>query len=74
MSEKINHLEAYLLNHVEDGVKYVRAKEIAEYMYLTPKQIGVLLSKLHKSNDSTVSVEKWARHKSTTWQIKKSTS
>lgn len=74
MSDKISRLESYLVEHVGNGVEYVRAKEISEEIDLTPKQVGVFLSQLRNKEDSEVVVSKWARHKSTTWQVKKSKS
>jgi hypothetical protein len=59
---------AYLHNSVASGERYFRAKNIADAIGLTAKQVGALLPRLAEKSDD-VDIEKWGRARSTTWRV-----
>lgn len=58
----------HLRESVERGERYFRAKNIAEHLGLSSKQVGVRLPKLAEKSED-VDIEKWSRSKSTTWRV-----
>jgi len=62
---------AYLTERLGRGERYFRAKNIAEGIGLSAKQVGSRLPKLDEEVDD-VEIEKWSRARSTTWRIEPS--
>ena len=59
---------AYLRDSVSRGEGYFRAKNIAEAIGLSAKQVGTRLPRLSEKSDE-VDIEKWGRARSTTWRV-----
>ena len=59
---------AYLRDSVSRGEGYFRAKNIAEAIGLTAKQVGSRLPHLAEKSED-VEIEKWGRARSTTWGV-----
>ncbi|WP_277555383.1 DUF7123 family protein [Halobaculum limi] len=59
---------AYLRDSVSRGEEYFRAKNIAEAIGLSAKQVGARLPTLAEKADE-VDIEKWGRARSTTWRV-----
>ncbi|PSP54596.1 hypothetical protein BRC82_10300 [Halobacteriales archaeon QS_1_67_19] len=59
---------AYLRESVSRGERYFRAKNIAEQLGLSSKQVGVRLPELAEKTEE-VDIEKWGRARSTTWKV-----
>ncbi|WP_134670542.1 DUF7123 family protein [Halorussus marinus] len=59
---------AYLSESVSRGERYFRAKNIAEQLGLSSKQVGVRLPRLAEKTEE-VDIEKWGRARSTTWKV-----
>ncbi|MUV88921.1 hypothetical protein GJ629_02605 [Halapricum sp. CBA1109] len=68
LSEEDRRIVEDLRERVGSGESYVRAKQIAERIGLSAKQVGVRLPKLAEKSDE-VEIEKWGRAKSTTWRV-----
>ncbi|NIB99094.1 hypothetical protein [Halobacterium sp. R2-5] len=58
----------FLHESVEKGERYFRAKNIANHLGLSSKQVGVRLPELAEKTED-VDIEKWSRSKSTTWRV-----
>jgi len=58
----------YLRDSVARGESYFRAKNIAEHLGLSSKQVGARLPKLAEESEE-IEIEKWGRAKSTTWRV-----
>jgi len=58
----------YLRDSVSRGQSYFRAKNIAEQIGLSSKQVGARLPKLDEESED-VDIEKWGRARSTTWRV-----
>lgn len=67
-TEKEARIVAYLRHSVSSGDRYFRAKNIAESIGLSAKQVGSRLPTLAEKSDD-VEIEKWGRSKSTTWRV-----
>ena len=67
-TEEERRILAYLRESVSGGERYFRAKNIAEALGLSAKQVGVRLSGLSEKSDD-VDIEKWGRSRSTTWRV-----
>ena len=67
-SEEDERILSYLCESVSAGERYFRAKNIAERVGLTAKQVGVRLPRLAEESDD-VDIEKWGRARSTTWRV-----
>lgn len=67
-TEEEARIVAYLRDSVSSGERYFRAKNIAEAIGLTTKQVGSRLPTLAEKSDD-VDIEKWGRSKSTTWRV-----
>ncbi|MFW5922339.1 MAG: DUF7123 family protein [Halodesulfurarchaeum sp.] len=66
--------EKRILSHLRESAKtgeeYFRARNIAESLGLSSKQVGVRLARLaEKAEDLTI--EKWGRSRSTTWRVER---
>ncbi|ADQ67622.1 hypothetical protein GL213_10210 [Halogeometricum borinquense] len=59
---------AYLRESVGAGERYFRAKNIAEAIGLSAKQVGARLPRLAEKSEE-VEIEKWGRARSTTWRV-----
>lgn len=70
-TEEEQRIVAYLRDSVSSGERYFRAKNIAESIGLTAKQVGARLPRLAEKSDD-VDIEKWGRAKSTTWRVTRS--
>lgn len=64
--------ERRILDHLREsarrGQRYFRAKNIADALGLTSKQVGVRLPRLAEKSED-VQIEKWSRSRSTTWKV-----
>lgn len=67
-TEEEKRIVSYLRESVAAGERYFRAKNIAEALGLSAKQVGVRLSGLSEKSDD-VDIEKWSRSRSTTWRV-----
>ena len=70
-SEEEQRILEYLHNQVAGDEAYVRAKNIAEGIGLSAKQVGARLPRLAEKSDD-VDIEKWGRARSTTWRVTRS--
>jgi hypothetical protein len=70
-TDKDRRILAYLTERVARGERYFRAKNIAEQIGLSSKQVGSRLPKLEEEAEG-VDIEKWSRARSTTWRIEPS--
>lgn len=71
LSEEEQRILTYLREQVASGDSYFRAKNIAESIGLSAKQVGVRLPRLSEKADE-VDIEKWGRARSTTWRVTRS--
>jgi len=67
-SEEDRRILDYLRDSVSRGESYFRAKNIAEQLGLSSKQVGARLPRLAEEADE-VEIEKWGRARSTTWRV-----
>ncbi|ERG94514.1 hypothetical protein [Haloquadratum walsbyi] len=67
-TEEERQIVAYLRDSVAAGERYFRAKNIADAIDLSAKQVGARLPQLAEKSDD-VDIEKWGRARSTTWRI-----
>lgn len=70
-SEEERRILEHLRDQVAGGESYVRAKNIAESIGLSAKQVGARLPRLAEKSDE-VDIEKWGRARSTTWRVTRS--
>lgn len=68
LSDEDRRILTYLRDSVTAGERYFRAKNIADALGLTAKQVGVRLPKLDEKAED-VEIEKWGRSRSTTWRV-----
>jgi DNA-binding Lrp family transcriptional regulator len=68
LSDEDRRILEYLRDSVSRGQSYFRAKNIAEQLGLTSKQVGARLPKLAEQSEE-VDIEKWGRARSTTWRV-----
>jgi len=68
LSEVDREILDHLRESVARGESYFRSKKIAEQLGLSAKQVGSRLPKLDEESDD-VEIEKWGRHRSTTWRV-----
>jgi hypothetical protein len=68
LSEEERRIVSYLRESVSRGERYFRAKNIADAIDLTAKQVGSRLPRLAEKSDE-VEIEKWGRARSTTWRV-----
>jgi DNA-binding Lrp family transcriptional regulator len=71
LSDEDRRILEYLRDSVSRGQSYFRAKNIAEQLGLTSKQVGARLPKLAEQSEE-VDIEKWGRARSTTWRVTRS--
>ncbi|AKH97657.1 DUF7123 family protein [Halanaeroarchaeum sulfurireducens] len=69
-TEAERRILAYLRDSVSGGEGYFRAKNIADALGLSAKQVGVRLADLAEKSDD-VDIEKWGRSRSTTWRVER---
>ncbi|MCU4799367.1 hypothetical protein SAMN05216559_3184 [Halomicrobium zhouii] len=67
-SEEDRRILDYLRDSVARGESYFRAKNIAEQLGLSSKQVGARLPRLAEEAEE-VDIEKWGRARSTTWRV-----
>jgi prophage antirepressor-like protein len=67
-SEEERRIIAYLRDSVSAGERYFRAKNIADALGMTAKQVGSRLPRLAEKSEE-VDIEKWGRARSTTWRV-----
>jgi len=67
-SEEDRRILDYLRDSVSGGEQYFRARQIADQIGLTAKQVGARLPRLAEESDD-VEIEKWGRARSTTWRV-----
>ena len=67
-TEEERRIIAYLHDSVSKGEQYFRAKNIAEAIGLSAKQVGARLPHLAEKSED-VEIEKWGRARSTTWRV-----
>jgi len=70
-SEEEERILDHLRDQVAGGEAYVRARNIAEQIGLSAKQVGTRLPRLAEKSDD-VDIEKWGRARSTTWRVTRS--
>lgn len=68
ISEEDRRILSYLNESVTGGERYFRAKNIAEAIGLSAKQVGSRLPRLAEKSED-VEIEKWGRARSTTWRV-----
>lgn len=68
LSDEDRRILSYLRESVSAGEQYFRAKNIADALGLSAKQVGSRLPRLDEKADD-VEIEKWSRSKSTTWKV-----
>ncbi|MFB6123743.1 MAG: hypothetical protein ABEJ78_09835 [Haloferacaceae archaeon] len=67
-TEEERRILSHLRESVSHGEGYFRAKNIADAIGLTAKQVGSRLPRLAEKSDD-VEIEKWGRARSTTWRV-----
>ena len=67
-TDEEKRIVAYLRDSVARGEEYFRAKNIADAIGLSSKQVGSRLPQLAEKADE-VDIEKWGRARSTTWRV-----
>jgi DNA-binding Lrp family transcriptional regulator len=67
-SEEDRRILDYLRDSVARGESYFRAKNIANQLGLSSKQVGARLPRLAEEAEE-VDIEKWGRARSTTWRV-----
>ncbi len=67
-TDEEKRIVAYLRDSVARGEQYFRAKNIADAIGLSAKQVGTRLPRLAEKADE-VDIEKWGRARSTTWRV-----
>lgn len=69
-TEEEKRILTYLRESANRGQEYFRARNIAEAVELSSKQVGVRLARLAEKAED-VSIEKWGRSRSTTWRVER---
>jgi len=67
LGEEDRRILEYLRESVS-GESYMRARQIADGIGLSAKEVGARLPKLAEESDD-VEIEKWGRARSTTWRV-----
>jgi prophage antirepressor-like protein len=67
-TEEEQRIVAYLRDSAARGERYFRAKNIADALGMTAKQVGARLPRLAEESED-VEIEKWGRARSTTWRV-----
>jgi hypothetical protein len=68
LTEEERRIIAYLKDSAARGERYFRARNIAEAIELSSKQVGARLPHLAEKVDD-LAIEKWGRARSTTWKV-----
>ncbi|MFQ3317966.1 MAG: DNA-binding Lrp family transcriptional regulator [Natronomonas sp.] len=68
LSKEDERILGYLRERAAGGDQYFRAKNIADAIGLTAKQVGARLPRLAEHSED-VDIEKWSRARSTTWRV-----
>lgn len=68
LTDEDRRIVEYLRESISAGEGYVRAKNIAEALGLSSKQVGARLPRLDEKSDE-IEIEKWGRARSTTWRV-----
>lgn len=69
LSDEDRRILSYLKDQVSRGEEYFRAKNVANQIGLSAKQVGVRLPRLDERTEE-LSIEKWSRARSTTWRVR----
>ncbi len=69
-TEDEKRILSYLRESANRGQQYFRARNIAESLELSSKQVGVRLARLTEKAED-VTIEKWGRSRSTTWRVER---
>ena len=67
-TEEDRRILSYLREQASRGEQYFRAKNVAEAIGLTSKQVGSRLPRLSEKSEE-VEIEQWGRARSTTWKV-----
>ena len=67
-TDEEQRIVAYLRQSVARGDRYFRARNIADAIGMTAKQVGSRLPHLAEKSEE-VEIEKWGRSRSTTWRV-----
>ncbi|WP_254862364.1 DUF7123 family protein [Halovivax gelatinilyticus] len=67
-SDEDKRILTHLRESAARGEQYFRAKNIAEAIGLSSKQVGARLPQLAEKSED-VDIEKWGRARSTTWRV-----
>ena len=67
-SEEEERILSYLRDGAARGEEYFRARNIADAIGLTAKQVGAYLPRLAEDAED-IEIEKWGRARSTTWRV-----
>lgn len=67
-TEEEQRIIAHLRENISRGEQYFRAKNIAQAIGLSAKQVGSRLPRLAEKSED-VDIEKWGRARSTTWRV-----
>lgn len=67
LNEKQRQIISYLLDYVDDR-EYIRSKNIAQEVGLSSREVGTNIDIAREKVDC-LSIEKWGRSKSTTWEV-----
>ena len=70
-TEEDERIVSYLRESVSAGERYFRAKNIADAIGLSAKQVGARLPQLAEKSED-VDIEQWGRARSTTWRVTRS--
>ena len=68
LTEEERQIVAYLHDSATRGDRYFRARNIADALGLSAKQVGARLPQLADKVDQ-LDIEKWSRARSTTWKV-----
>jgi len=68
LTEEERRIIAYLKDSAARGERYFRARNIAEAIELSSKQVGARLPQIADKVDD-LAIEKWGRARSTTWKV-----
>ncbi|WP_247731506.1 DUF7123 family protein [Halovivax limisalsi] len=67
-SDEDKRILSHLRESAARGEQYFRAKNIADAIGLSAKQVGARLPQLAEKSED-VDIEKWGRARSTTWRV-----
>jgi len=68
LSDEDERILTHLRERAKGGDRYFRAKNVADAIGLTAKQVGARLPRLAEHSED-VDIEKWSRARSTTWRV-----